>query len=142
MSLCKTCKYKDGNYCTYYKTRVLDVDMCTGYKRKISRNFNKLTKKQSIKQEKRLAKDLQAKRMPQSGAQATSPSDMILGKYVIESKATKGKSISLKKEWLDQVKQSPINYGKIPTLILDFTKTGDRYVVMDEKDFKKLSKGE
>jgi hypothetical protein len=119
---------------------MLGVDLCTAYKKKNNKSNKNKIKKESIKQEKKLAKDLGAKKVPQSGAQETSPNDMILGNYVIESKATKGKSINVKKEWLDQVKQSPINYGKIPTLVLDFTKLGDRYIVMDEKDFKKIIK--
>lgn len=142
MNICKTCKYRDKTYCKYYKTRVLNVDFCTAYKKSSKVKSKSYIKKTSIKQEKKLAKDLGAKQSPQSGAQETSPNDMILGNYVIESKATKGKSINLKKEWLDKVKQSPINYGKIPTLVLDFTKSGDRYILMDEKDFKRIVKGE
>ena len=138
MDICKTCKYYKKNYCIYYKARMLYIDICTAYKKKIKNPIRNQIKKKSIKQEKKLAKELGAKRTPQSGAQTTSPEDMILGNYVIESKATGRKSISLKKEWLDQVKQSPINFGKIPTLVLDFTKTNDRYIVMDEEDFKKI----
>lgn len=140
MTLCKTCKYYKGCYCAYYTTKMFGIATCTAYKKKIKKSIKNQIKKKSVKQEKKLAKDLGAKRVPQSGAQATSPNDMVLGNYVIESKATGGKSISLKNEWLSQVKQSPINFGKIPTLVLEFTKTRDRYVVMDIKDFKKIIK--
>jgi hypothetical protein len=67
---------------------------------------------------------------------------MIKGNYIIESKATNKDSIVLHKEWLDQLKQSPINYGKVPTLIIDFIKTNDRYVVLDIVDFQKIIKEE
>jgi len=145
MYICQTCKYLNKHYCTYYKTKNIDIlynDTCVVYKKKIEKPIRNQIKKDSVKQEKRLAKDLGAKRTPMSGAKDTSPADMILGNYVIESKATKKDSIVLHKAWLDQLKQSPINYGKIPTLVLDFTKTSDRYIVLDETDFKKLIKGE
>lgn len=143
MHICKTCKYLDNHYCKYFKTRNIDIlykDNCVSYKKKIEKPIRNQIKKNSIKQEKRLAKDLGAKRTIQSGAQDTAPADMIKGNYVIESKATNKDSIVLHKEWLDQLKQSPINYGKIPTLVLEFTKTSDRYVVLDEADFKKIIK--
>jgi len=139
MNLCKTCRYSSKLFCKYYNTIIYDVDICTAYKKKNNKPIKNTIKRESIKQEKKLAKALGAKRVPQSGAQETSPNDMIKGNYVIESKATKRKSISLKKEWLDQVKQSPINYGKIPVLVLDFTTTNDKYIVMDVKDFNKIT---
>ena len=140
MNICLTCKFRNGNYCKYYKVGFMVIsepDYCSAYKKKIKNPTKNQIKKKSIKQEKKLAKDLGAKRVPQSGAQSTSPNDIVKGNYVIESKATSKNSISLKKVWLDEVKESPINFGKIPVLILDFTKTNDRYVIMDEKDFKK-----
>ena len=140
MNICLKCRYYNKCYCSYYKTKVFDLDMCTAFKAVIAKPKRNQIKKKSIKQEKKLAKEIGAKRTPQSGAQDTSPADMIKGNYVIESKGTKGDSISVKREWLNQVKQSPINYGKIPTLISDFTKTNDKYVVMDIKDFLKLIK--
>jgi hypothetical protein len=139
---CKDCKYNNNNFCKYYKFTIIGASGCTSFKKKINKPVRNQIKKNSIKQEKRLAKDLGAKRQPQSGAKDTSPADMIKGNYVIESKATNKDSIVLHKEWLDQLKQSPINYGKIPVVVLDFTKDQDRYIIMDETDFKKLIKGE
>ena len=145
MTICKKdCKYNKSGFCLYYKNKIACLQgydtNCLVYKKKIEKPIRNQIKKNSIKQEKRLAKDLGAKRTPQSGAKDTAPADMILGNYVIESKATNKNSIVLHKEWLDQLKQSPINYGKIPTVVLDFTKTNDRYVVLDEADFKKIIK--
>ena len=140
LNKCINCKYNNKGYCMKYNTRAIPlqgIDYCTCFRKKTKMPIRNQIKKKSIKQEKKLAKDLGAKRVPQSGAQITSPSDMVLGKYVIESKATKNKSISLKKEWLDQLKQSPINFGKIPVLIIEFS-TKDRYVIMDNKDFLKI----
>lgn len=141
MNLCDTCRFNKNNYCKYFSTWLYNVDNCTAYKKIIKNPIRTQVKKRSIKQEKKLAKDLGAKRTPRSGADPTAPNDMVLGKYVIESKSTKYESISLKKEWLSQVKESPINLGKIPTLVIEFTKTNDKYVIMDEKDFKKIVKG-
>jgi hypothetical protein len=143
MDICQTCKYLSKHYCKYFKTKNIDMFFnthCVAYKKKIEKPIRNQIKKNSIKQEKRLAKDLGAKRTPMSGAKDTSPADMLLGNYVIESKATNKDSIVLHKEWLDQLKQSPINFGKIPTLVLDFTNTSDRYIVLDEADFKKIIK--
>ena len=66
---------------------------------------------------------------------------MIKGNFIIESKATKGKSISVKEDWLRTLKYTPMHLGKIPTLILEFLGRG-RYVVMAEDDFKKLTNKE
>ena len=145
MFICETCKYYNKHYCKYFKTRNIDIlynDHCVAYKKKIEKPIRNQVKKESIKQEKKLAKNLGARRTLQSGAQATSPADMIKGNYVIESKATNKRSIVLHKEWLDQLKQSPINFGKIATLVLDFTQTNDRYVVLDIVDFQKIIKYE
>jgi hypothetical protein len=147
MSICrKDCKYNKNNFCRYYKNSILCLQgndtYCLAYKKQIEKPVRNQIKRNSIKQEKKLAKDLGAKRQPQSGAKDAAPADMIKGNYIIESKATNKDSIVLHKEWLDQLKQSPINYGKVPTLIIDFTKTNDRYVVLDMVDFQKIIKGE
>lgn len=140
MAICDDCKHNRGNrWCKFFNATLISMGEvspnCVGY-RKITGKTNDI-KKRSIKQEKNLAKDIGAKRTPKSGAEATDPSDMIKGKYVIESKATSKKSINLKKEWLEQLKCSPINYGKIPTLIIEFSKD-NRYVILDIEDFKRI----
>lgn len=140
--ICDTCRNRKGKWCSKFncKVSIIGNDSCVGYKiltdKKPTTNN---IKKKSIKQEKRLEKDLGAKRTPQSGAQDTSPSDMVLGNYVMESKATTGKSMHVKEEWLTSLKQSPMHLGKIATLILEFP-SRRRYVVMDEEDFKNLIK--
>lgn len=139
MKICKDCKNNLSNYCIAFNTytdSLGEMDICTKYK-KIKETKTNSIKNKSIKQEKRLAKDLGAKRTPQSGAQDTAPSDMIVGNYIIESKATKGKSINVKEEWLSSLKYSPMHLGQIPTLILEFQKKS-RYVVLAEEDFKKI----
>lgn len=139
MKVCKDCKYNKGNWCSEYcasSASLVEIEFCTKYKKKIEKKTNNI-KKKSIKQEKKLAEDLGAKKTPQSGAQDTSPSDMIVGNYIIESKATKGKSINVKEEWLSSLKYSPIHLGQIPTLVLEFPKRS-RYVVLAEEDFKKI----
>lgn len=141
MDQCNSCKYNKIGWCSIYKskTRLIEcVGICLKHKMKIDTKTNDI-KNKSVKQEKRLAKDIGAKRTPQSGAQATSPTDMIVGNYVIESKATKGKSINVKEEWLSSLKYSPMHLGKIPTLILEFP-SRKRYVIMDEDDFKNIIK--
>lgn len=140
MSICDDCKHNRNNkWCKYFSTALISMGgvspKCLGYSKKTGTTNDR--KKQSIKQEKRLADDIGAKRTPQSGAMDTSPSDMVKGNFIIESKATKGKSISIKEDWLRTLKYTPMHLGKIPTLILEFLGKG-RYVVMAEEDFKKL----
>jgi len=141
MSICDDCKFNSNNkWCKYFSATLISMGEvkppCLGYKKKT--NKTNTTKKKSIKQEKKLAKDIGAKRTPQSGAQDTAPSDMIKGDFIIESKATKGKSISVREEWLSVLKYTPMHLGKIPTLVLEFLNRG-RYVVMAEEDFKRLT---
>lgn len=137
---CDACKHRLDEWCNFHKCKIfsIDADSCINFKECVLHKSN-MIKKKAIKQEKRLAKDLGAKRTPQSGAKDTDPSDMTLGCYVIESKATKGKSMHVKEEWLTSLKQSPMHMGKIPTLILEFP-SRRRYVVIDEVDFKNLIK--
>jgi len=140
MNLCNTCKFNKEGFCSkfYISCAYLKCDdTCTGYKKKRKNIIRNTIKKKAIKQEKRLSEKLGAKLTPQSGAQDTSPGDMILGNYIIESKSTSKKSISLKQEWLNQLKQSPINYKKIPTLILEFSKQ-EKYVILDFDDFQRI----
>jgi hypothetical protein len=139
MNICDNCRFNKKGYCTVYNSKTVTTQgntICTKFKKIIPKTTNNI-KKKSIKQEKKLAKDLGAKRAPLSGAFATSPEDMRLGNYVIESKATKGKSISVKEEWLSSLRRSPMHFGKIPTLVLEFPGC-KRYVVMSEDDFKNI----
>jgi len=140
MSICDNCKFKKNNYCIFFKSNTIistKPTVCSGYKKKLDKPITNDIKKKSIKQEKRLAKDLGAKRTPKSGAIATSPSDMIKGQYVLESKATSKKSINLKKEWLAQLKQNPMLLDKIPVLIIEFSKE-ERFVILDFNDFQRI----
>ena len=142
MTICNKCRHKRGKYCGFYSTNLLSINAmitCTGYKEKPKVKRTNDNKRKSVKQEKRLAKVLGAKRTPQSGAQDTAPTDMIVGNYIIESKATKGKSLSVKEEWLSSLKASPMHMGKIPTLILEFPEQR-RYVVIAEEDFNNIIK--
>ncbi len=139
--ICTDCKFNQKGYCKFYNVQIATLnypEFCTGYKKKSHKLRGNKIKKKSIKQEKKLAKDLGATRTPQSGAKATSPADMIKGNYVIESKGTEKETISLKHSWLATLKETPVYFGKIPVLVLDFKKFKDRYIVMDEQDFKKI----
>jgi hypothetical protein len=140
MGICDNCRFNKKGYCSIYKSKnaVLakaDDTHCVSFKA-VTTKTNTI-KKDAVKQEKRLAEDIGARQAPKSGAISTSPEDMILGNYVIESKATKGKSISVREEWISSLRRSPIHMGKIPTLVLEFVGR-KRYIVMEEADFKRL----
>ncbi|GAG11741.1 unnamed protein product, partial [marine sediment metagenome] len=63
-------------------------------------------KKYSNAQEKKVAKALGGKKVPNSGATAFNKGDVVLKDWLIECKtsATPKKSFSVKKEWLEQIK--------------------------------------
>lgn len=137
MDICNDCKHNLNGFCNYYKAKVSTLDMvkCPSYRKRNIRVIKNKIKKKSIKQEKKLADDIGATLIPQSGAQDTSPNDMVKGKYIIESKATEKDRITLKQEWLKALKMSPMNHGKIPVMFLEFANR-ERYVILDAEDFK------
>ena len=94
--------------------------------------LNKSNKEKSIKQEKELAKDLGAKTTPASGATPFRKGDMRLNGYLIESKATANKSISIKLEWLLKIEKEALNEDKTPLIILEID--GNRYFIFRERD--------
>lgn len=140
MSICDNCKYNSKGYCKHFKSKIkfADIKECVAFKKVNPKPVKNRIKKKSLKQEKKLAEDIGAKLVPQSGAQDTSPNDMIKGNFIIESKATDKDRITLMQEWLKALKLSPMNMGKIPALIIEF-KDSERYVIIDEKDFKFLT---
>ena len=141
--ICKTCKYRKGRYCCHYKVKITlfatDKTLCLAYREK-RKSTESRTKRNSLKQEKKLARKLNAKLTPASGALSGTKGDMTKGYYLIESKSTRKDRITLKKEWLDKVRGQALKAGKFPVLALDFGK--DRYFVVSGEDFEKIIKEE
>jgi hypothetical protein len=96
-------------------------------------------KKDSIRQEKRLAKKLKnTKLRPASGALPNAKGDMTKGKhYLIDSKSTKKDRITVKKEWLDRVRGQAIKEGRFGVIALDFL--DHQYFILSKEDFEEIT---
>ena len=94
----------------------------------------------SSKQEKRIAKELNGKRTPNSGATSWQKSDLITEKFSIECKtATKEKqTFSIPKKWLEAMPEETFSNGKeYWALAFDYG-DGNEYYIIDKKLFKRF----
>lgn len=100
------------------------------------------------KAEGNLAKRLQGSQQPGSGAIAGAKGDVKKDtpsfSFLIESKATKSESMSLKQDWLLKIYQEALEVGRTPALALSFTRENgssekrDRWVMVPEHVFQQL----
>lgn len=93
------------------------------------------TRKYSSKQEKRVAKDIGGKVSSNSGATRFYKGDISLDNMLIEckTKTSPSKSVSIKKEWLDKLKEERFAMGKsYSSLAFDFG-DGEDYFIIDKK---------
>lgn len=100
------------------------------------------TRDVSTAQEKRIAKVLGARRTSNSGATKFDKGDLTIGQdWLLEAKTsmTPKKSFSIKREWLDKLKDEMYATGKsYRALCFDFGDEKDRYYVIDENLFIQL----
>ena len=101
------------------------------------------TRKYSKAQESKVAKKLSGKRQPNSGATPFMKGDVKTEFFCIECKtaATEKKSISIKKDWIDKLKEEAFAMGKQHWAVaFNFGGLGnnDNYYVIDEKLFLRL----
>lgn len=100
------------------------------------------TRDASSKQEKRIAKSLNARRTSNSGATKFDKGDLYLGQdWLIEAKTCMQpkKSFSIKQEWLKKMREEQFATSKLHSaLCFDFGDEGNRYYVLDEATFKEL----
>lgn len=90
-------------------------------------NPNKTRMKKSIKQETRIAKELGGRRLPRSGGtrwskneRTTDDGDVSTPEFHVEHKRTEKKSISLKREWLEKVREGSRKFAKDPAVVITF----------------------
>ena len=98
------------------------------------------TRYYSDKQEKRTAKNLNAKVQTSSGSSAFLKGDVVSDTCLIECKTSMSekKSFSIKKEWLDKIEEQCFEMRKrYPILAFDFG-DGENYYVLNEKVMKKF----
>lgn len=102
-------------------------------------------KKYSNKQEKVVAKTLKGKKQANSGATAFNKGDILTDKFCIECKTsiTKKKSISIKKSWLNGLKEDAFAMNKgYYALCFNFggeEETNENYYIINQKTFKLLN---
>jgi len=104
-------------------------------------------KKKSQVQEKRIAKELDGKTQPGSGAFENYKGDVKTQDYLMEAKRTDKNSITVKAEWLAKIDHEAINAGKKPALVIEIGGmngfTENEWVAVPMSEFKKLTqKGE
>lgn len=112
------------------------------YKKSIEREASpKTTREASGKQEKAVSKAIGGKQTKNSGATLWQKGDIILDNWLIEckSKMTESDSISIKKEWLDKLKQEACFMGKeYEALIFNFGPNEKNYAIIDMSLFQTL----
>jgi hypothetical protein len=116
--------------------------------------------KRSKKQETRLAEELGGRRTIRSGAAAwskydqdkiahkttlTDGRDITTSEFYFEHKRTEKKSMSLKKEWLDSIKQASRRGAKDPGVIITFeslrpSESDEDWVMVPMSVFKRLTR--
>ena len=104
------------------------------------------TRKVSKKQETHLAKTLGGKRQSNSGATPFQKGDVVIGLFAIEAKTsmTPKQSISIRKEWIDKIRQEAFAMGKpYSTVAFDFgigsLGSKETFYIIDEQLFRKLN---
>ena len=101
------------------------------------------TRKYSKAQEKRVAKNLKGRRTANSGATKFSKGDVRTEHFCIECKTamTEKKSMSIKREWIETIKEEAFGMGK-PHWAVAFNFGGldnpDNFYIIDEALFKTL----
>jgi len=71
-------------------------------------------------------------------ARSSMGADITTETHSVEHKRTKHKSISLKQEWLDKIKEVAYLEQRSPMLVLTFESTGEDWVVMPLADYLKV----
>lgn len=99
--------------------------------------------------ERRVLKNIGARRQPRSGGIPGFPNDGIKGRYLIEVKSTETDSLRVKREVVMSLEDNALGRDKIPALILVFNRKGERdslftyreFVAIPREDFERLTKG-
>lgn len=97
----------------------------------------KSTRYYSSRQEKRIAKAVNGKRVANSGATAFNKGDVSADDWLFEAKTkvSESQSFTIKKEWLDKNKEEMFAMGKSHSALVFNFGDGNNYYVLDEKTF-------
>ena len=94
----------------------------------------------SSKQEKKIAKAVNGKQVPNSGAITFGAGDVSTEKWLFEAKTKveESKSFSIKREWIEKNKEEAFAMGKeYNALVIDFG-DGKQFYLIDEKTFLRM----
>lgn len=103
--------------------------------------MKKPTKYYSNNQEKQVARNLNGKKQPNSGATNFRKGDVELKYFLLDCKTVTApkKSVSIKKEWIDKIRQEAFAMGKSSSAIcFNFEPNGKNFYIIDEGTFKYL----
>ena len=95
--------------------------------------------------ERKAAKRLKGTLTPASGAKDGAKGDIVLRKFLVESKATKHESITIKLAWLDKIAKEALDTGRDPALLIQFvdaagnTWRGSGWALIPERLFVDIS---
>lgn len=96
------------------------------------------TVKDSQRQERTLAKQLQGSVNAGSGNGWVRKGDVRSDTELWECKVTSAKSYSLKQADLEKLNNQALLDGRMPVFLIEFMKTGDSFVVLSKDDFMEL----
>lgn len=102
--------------------------------------MNRPTRFYSNKQETQVAKTLEGKKTPNSGATSFVKGDVTTRQFLIECKTsmTNKQSMSIAKKWIDKLEEEAFAMGKrYSALVFDFG-DGQQHYIINEKLFKVL----
>ena len=102
---------------------------------------NKPTRHYSKLQEDEVSKQINAKTTKNSGATMFEKGDLVSDKFIVEckTKTKESDSISIKKEWLDKLKQESLFMGKqYEALVFNFGPNTENYAIIDLQLFNEL----
>lgn len=105
-------------------------------------NNKKSTRYYSSRQEKKIAKAVKGKTVPNSGAICFGAGDVTSDKWLFEAKTKmeESKSFSIKREWIEKNKEEAFAMGKdYSALVIDFG-DGKQFYLIDEKTFLRMKK--
>ena len=96
----------------------------------------------SSRQEKKIAKTVNGKVQPNSGATLFAKGDIKTDKWLFEAKTCmkEQESFSIKREWLDKLKSESFAMNKdFSALVFNFgDKIGENFYILSEQDFKQI----
>ncbi len=106
----------------------------------MERSPNKDFRKESKKQEERIASEIGGRAHSNSGATPFNKGDCSNSYITVECKQTRNASFSITMRDLKKIEKEALNVGKLPIMFIEFMNFKREYVLMRKEDF--LSGGE